>query len=451
MKIAYICRSISPTILDVLKLHLGEITCYESRAAFEASAEKYEAVVFSLAFGREAMLDFIHKIRQSSEFFLLPVIGENDGVFTMDAQPFDCQELRRRIESVYQLASELEVNNYVSWENRVLSYFYTRPYLLVSPALDPCKAMFYYYPLAEQFYDGAEDYFFWLEEMVAQNIFSKSALVDRLFCCPFCFSARMKFTDLCPHCGSINIRDEKFVHCFTCGHVAPESNVLKDERLVCPSCRTKLKLIGEDYDRPLENGVCGDCGRYHIDSNLGATCLDCSKSFSSDSLSKRQIHEYKLTDYGRSQIRYGTINSASLIVNELNFVIISHFVFMLDWLIDMQKRYTNDHFGLIVLKITPGSSTSAYDLLLEFARFLRNLFRTTDMCTKLDNSTFVFVFPKTDAAGMEILIRRINEFLASLEVKSNRFAANIAYYTTEKPAVADVNARELIESLAAQL
>ena len=454
MNIAYITPKLNHTLLGALSEALGEIIVFTSLEDFSATMQTPAALIISTSFGRGLLQPFINSTRRSGRLCLTPIILETNGAFDTYYKPLQIGEIESNIRQISELAAELEVHNYSSWENRILAYFYTRPNFKIIPELDKTKPMFYYYPLVEQFYDGAADYFFWLEEMVSQNILSKIKLVDRLFCCPACFSALLKFSDHCPNCGSINIRNEKFIHCFTCGHVAPESVFLKDPqlaRLVCPSCGTKLKLFGEDYDRPLENGVCQDCGVYHIESALSVECLSCNKTFSTDDLSKRQIFEYKLTDYGRNQVKFGTVNAVGLIVNDLNYMLIGNFSFMLDWMIAMQLRYKSETFGLVSLKIIANDSRSGYDLLLEFAQFLRTVVRNTDMCTKLDYNTFVFLLPKTDSAGLSIITGRITEFIKSLELKQGHFDSKINWFSSEIEDVGDISASQLLEKVSAIL
>jgi hypothetical protein len=307
--------------------------------------------------------------------------------------------------------------------------------------------MFYYYPLVDQFYDGQEDYSFWLEDMANQNIFSKIKLIDRLFCCPHCFSALMKFSEHCPNCGSINVRQEKFVHCFTCGHVAPESKFLKNDRLVCPSCKSKLKLIGEDYDRPLENGVCADCGDYHIDGKIKVFCLTCNKSFATEDLSKKFIYEYRLTEHGRNQIKFGTVSSADIIANELNYIVLNYFIFTLDWYIRMQKRYNDSYFSLLALKIVMDTEVSTYDLIIEFSKLLRSTFRTTDFCSKIDNNTFIILFSKADLAGANIVKTRIDSFINSIKLTRGKFNIKTEYFSSTQENIAEENGQQIIEKL----
>ncbi|MFA6074754.1 MAG: hypothetical protein WCV63_03995 [Negativicutes bacterium] len=451
MKVAYIAQNINNTLLGTLSAELGEIILFNSIEDFVASALIPTALIVSTGFGRELLQPLINSLRKSDQLCLTPIVWETDGEFSTYYKPLPVNELKKHILEIIILVQEIEVHNYSSWENRVLAYFYTRPAFHIIPELDKTKPIFYYYPHVEQFYDGAEDYFFWLEEMTNQNILAKTRLVDRIFCCSSCFSALLKFSDLCPHCGSINIRNEKFVHCFTCGHVAPESQFIKDGRMVCPSCRTKLRLIGEDYDRPLENGVCLDCGNYHIDSKLSVVCLTCNKTFSTEDLSKRPIYEYKLTDAGRAQTKFGTVNSAGLIVNELNYIVINQMLFMLDWIVAMQIRYDKERFGLIALQIIPNNSASGYDLMLELARFLRRVVRTTDMCSKLDHNTFIFLLPNTDSEGLTILVERIAEFVKSMELKQGRFETKIAWFSSGVEDISDLTARELLEKVSAKL
>lgn len=451
MTISYISKRKESTVTLALAEYFETVRTFDSLENFVLDENEFNSIVVSLEFGKESIEKFIVKLRKSDKHFITPLFFENNGAFLYFEKPATILELVERAEKVKTLYDEIEHHHYTSWENKILSYFYTRPDYNIVPKLDKHKEMFYYFPLLEYFYDGQEDYFYWLEDMANQNIFSKVKLVDRLFCCPFCFSALMKFSDHCPSCGSINIRNEKFIHCFTCGHVAPESNFLKNERFVCPSCKAKLKLIGEDYDRPLENGVCMDCGNYHIDSKLEVSCLSCHKNFTTEDLSKKFIYEYKLTEFGRNQIKFGTVSSADLIVNELNYIDLNYFNFTLKWSIQMQMRYKEEMFSIIALKLILSEQTSSYDLLLEFSKFLRITFRTTDFCSKIDNNSFIFLFPKTDSEGLDVLKSRIDDFIKSIKLNRGNFEVKIETFSSTKENVEEETAQQLVTKLANKL
>ena len=328
MNAFYISRRKESTITQVLSGYFKKVTTLGSLESFIHDRE-YEAstIVISMEFKKVNIENFVDKLRKSDKNFISPVFFENNGAFIFYETPVTIVELVELSKKVEFLYSEIEHHHYNSWENRILSYFYTRPNFTIAPKSDKYHEMFYYFPLVEQFHDGQEDYFYWLEEMSSQNILSKIKLIDRIFCCPYCFSALLKFSDHCPNCNSINIINVKFIHCFTCGYIAPESIFLKNERFVCPSCKSKLRLIGQDYDRPLENGVCNDCGNYHIDCKLEVTCLACNKTFMTEDLTKKLIYEYKLTEYGRNQIKFGTIDIATFIVSKLKLLRIKLFYF----------------------------------------------------------------------------------------------------------------------------
>lgn len=452
MDIVYITNRDNLFIIGLLKEHFNEISVFNSFEDFTVQEKVFNAIIISSDFDKTKIEDFVKKtIRASGKLFIVPIFFENNGTFLFYESVVTLDQIKERIKNVETLYKEIEHHNYSSWENRILSYFYTRPDLTVYPKIDKLHEMFYYYPHVELFYDGQEDYFYWLEEMANQNIFSKVKLIDRLFCCPYCFSALMKFSDHCPNCGSVNIKQEKFIHCFTCGYVSPESKFLKDERFVCPSCKSKLKLIGEDYDRPLENGVCTDCGNYHMDSTLQITCLSCGKHCTTEELSKKSVFEYKLTEYGRNQIKFGTVSSTDIITNNLNYIALNYFVFTLNWSIQMQKRHNDSYFSLAALKIIMDTEFSAYDLLVEFSKLLRSSFRSTDFCSKIDNNTFIFLFPKADSSGLHTIKTRIDSFLNSIKLSRGKFNIKTECFSSTQENIAEENGRQLVAKLTNKL
>ncbi len=453
MNIAYITDNKNSSTISSLEGYFEEITTVNSYSFedFAALGKKFDAIIISMGLDRIIIEIFVKKIRTSDKLFIVPIFFEENGTFLFIETVITVDKIKERIKNIETLNKEIEHHNYNGWENRLLSYFYTRPDLTITPKIDKHHEMFYYYPIVEQFYDGHEDYSFWLEDMSNQNIFSKVKLIDRLFCCPYCFSALMKFSEHCPNCGSINVKQEKFVHCFTCGHVAPESKFMKDDRLVCPSCKSKLKLIGEDYDRPLENGVCLDCGDYHIEGKLKVSCMTCNKNFSAEDLSKKFIYEYKLTDHGRNQIKFGTANSVDMITNELNYITLNYFIFTLNWYIQMQKRYTDSYFSLLALQIVMDTESSTYDLIIEFSKLLRNTFRNTDFCSKVDTNTFIFLFAKADLIGANVIKSRIDSFLTSIKLTRGKFDIRTEYFSSTQENIAEENGQQLIGKLTNKL
>ncbi len=158
-------------------------------------------------------------------------------------------------------------------EERVMAWLWTRPHASITAQRDTSLADVYGYPLLEVFAgDEPVNQTLWLRLMSEQGLLVSGELIDRIRLCTKCNSARLNYVDVCPECRDLDIAKEPALHCFTCGHVAPQDEFLKDGLMLCPNCLTRLRHIGSDYDRPMENLSCRACNVSFIDSLVHARC-----------------------------------------------------------------------------------------------------------------------------------------------------------------------------------
>jgi GGDEF domain-containing protein/DNA-directed RNA polymerase subunit RPC12/RpoP len=224
------------------------------------------------------------------------------------------------------------------------------------------------------------------------------------------------FVDVCPQNRSIDIVQKPFLHCFTCGHVAPEETFLSSGALVCPNCMTRLRHIGSDYDRPLENYVCNDCGHSFIEPSIVARCLSCGSQNSTETLIPRQIYSLRLTERGRVAAQTGNMEDLFALFDNLNYVAPPFFQTILDWMLALCRRHAEERFSLIgvrvvnILELTERIGRHRMsELLDEFALRLREAIRTTDLTTRTSQWVLWLLLPKTDSAGCEVLVQRLRE------------------------------------------
>ncbi|MFD2883408.1 hypothetical protein ACFS4T_13870 [Pseudomonas lini] len=128
------------------------------------------------------------------------------------------------------------------------------------PCATPKSPQHYRYPLLEALADAEQvNPFVWLSLMVQHDWLEEGVLVDRVRLCSDCGSGRLNYIDVCAECQAMDISRQPSLHCFTCGHVGHQESFLKDGLLLCPNCLNRLRHIGSDYDRPLENYRCRSC------------------------------------------------------------------------------------------------------------------------------------------------------------------------------------------------
>ena len=128
-----------------------------------------------------------------------------------------------------------------------------------------------------------------------QDYFSRQPL-DKVNVCYDCNSSYLNFSECCTKCNSLDLKSEELVHHFRCAYVGPQSDFVKDEKLICPKCDHQLKHIGIDYDKPSEIHTCKSCNHSSQETKMKAKCVDCSKENELDQLVTHDIHEYRPTE-----------------------------------------------------------------------------------------------------------------------------------------------------------
>ncbi len=243
-------------------------------------------------------------IRESKDTFLLPVFTTEDSCESIvDLKYKSPQQLEKAYEDFLSEknsiahSEELEERVIKNWQARLLTYLYTRKgYKNLAPELNTSCKTFFVYPLVDIFAKNGLNKLDWINELKIDGILEVSKFVRAGFYCSSCTSARMTFSERCPDCKSENVSMSDFLHCYTCGTIEPEIEFLKNDNLQCPSCHTKLRHIGEDYDKPLESYLCNDCDAQFVESEPVSSCLDCEKVVTTDQLKKVKLYEYSLSD-----------------------------------------------------------------------------------------------------------------------------------------------------------
>ena len=177
----------------------------------------------------------------------------------------------------------------------------------------------------------------WLSDLCAQGFLTASELVDRIRLCPYCQTGNLNYIDSCPICGSIDFAKKKMIHCFTCGHVAPDENFKNGMTYVCPRCNSALRHIGSDYDRPVESHLCNTCGQRFIEPEVKAECLQCRKKSAPQDLLVRQLYNYRLSAKGKRAVMTGNIDFAFSLFDAHRNVVPVYFYQVTDWLLQVKN------------------------------------------------------------------------------------------------------------------
>lgn len=268
----------------------------------------------------------------------------------------------------------------------------------------------------------------WLGAVSTQGFLTDLELVDRIRLCPHCHTGNLNYIDFCPACGSIDFVKKKMIHCFTCGHVAPEETFRNGMLLQCPRCNVTLRHIGSDYDRPVEAYSCNRCGERFIEPEVKADCLLCRKKSATEDLEVRQIYKYGITAKGKRAVQLGQIDFAFSLFDNNRNVLPLYFYQITDWLLQMKLRYSDEDFSLLYIKVVGIEAIESHsgisrfkNLIDELARRIRELVRVTDITTSTGANTFWVLLPRTSQNGGEILASRIESLaeLVSMENDAN--------------------------------
>ncbi|MDD2103882.1 diguanylate cyclase domain-containing protein [Pseudomonas putida] len=301
------------------------------------------------------------------------------------------------------------------FESRVLSWLWLRDGAQVLALRDPEVPQHYRYPLLDVLADSEQvNAFVWLSLMVQQDWLEEGVLIDRVRLCSDCGSGRLNYIDVCTECHSLDIARQPSLHCFTCGHVGAQESFLKDGVLLCPNCLNRLRHIGSDYDRPMENYRCRSCQAFFVDAEVQARCLDCGLSHTPDKLRIREVRDFRLSEAGRFRCRQEFSERAVQHFGQLNLLGGKNFYDLLTWQMQIVRRHPVPEFSLIGLRFVNLAGTLSHlgeqrghAFVDSVADRLKESVRETDRCSRSTEEFFWIMLPHTDEKGLEIVKQRL--------------------------------------------
>ncbi|WPN49124.1 MULTISPECIES: diguanylate cyclase [unclassified Pseudomonas] len=348
------------------------------------------------------------------------------------------------------------------FESRVLSWLWLHSSAEVCALRDPEVPQHYRYPLLEILAeDEKANTFVWLTLMAQQNWLEEGVLVDRIRLCSGCGSGRLNYVDVCAECQALDISRQPSLHCFTCGHVGPQESFLKDGTLLCPNCLNRLRHIGSDYDRPLENYRCRSCQAFFVDADVQARCLDCGLAHAPDKLRVREIRHYRLSEAGRLRCRQG-FNNEVVAVNhfgQLNLLGGKDFYDLLTWQIQIVRRYQQPAFSLIGLRFVNLADTllrlgehRGHAFVDSLVDRLQKTVRETDRCSRSSEEFLWLMLPHTGAEGLLSVKQRlakVAELFSAPEV--SQIFLRVVSFTAPQDLLEQEDGELLLARLASEL
>jgi len=183
---------------------------------------------------------------------------------------------------------------------KLLRYLFSRN-LMLAPVNTRLSNIGYDFPLISDMSVESDPLFIMniLNGYSKQNFFSKVPL-DKINICYDCQSSYLNFSECCTKCNALDLETEELVHHFRCAYVGPQSDFLRDAKLICPKCDHQLKHIGIDYDKPSEIHTCKSCNHSSQETKMKAKCVDCQKENELEQLVTHEIFQYNPTDKAKS-------------------------------------------------------------------------------------------------------------------------------------------------------
>jgi GGDEF domain-containing protein len=381
---------------------------------------EYSAVMLDIK-SKEIQKDVLLQLR-SHRYFCLQPICLTESISTQANALAD--GLVTEISEVYEIARPIcERINSLAYDRRtvlssplfrVLLYMYVRG-IEISPVKDWQSPHIYVYPTVQALVGFSEQVDNWLLAQTQRSLLEKGQLVDRLRRCPHCNLANPSYVDVCTNCRSINIHQDSFLHCFTCGAVKTENDFLTQSgQLVCPQCNERLRHIGTDYDRPLENYTCSDCNSSFSDPLIVAVCPRCERVTEPEDLEVKNYRTYSLTEKAIIAAKTGHIEEPATLLDSLDNVKFPHFIFLFNWLFSMAQRYKEEVFTIFSIRATHFGQIEEevgivrlLELVDEYVKRVKSHLRATDVTSLGEKNDIWFLLPKTNLEGRAIVIDRI--------------------------------------------
>lgn len=407
-----------------------------------ASEFPADAVVLSPRDDAEAR-SWLQTLRHNPRFGLRPLLLVVSGGAHADAL---CNGLASSAEDALRRADEMRVRwealdrpEPVDGDDQLLTFLYLHPDYVLEPVADWQDERVHYYPLADLCSRDHEDGFALVSRLQQRGLLKPVRLVERLHVCPGCASAHLLFNELCPQCGSIDIAEQNFLHCYACGSVAPQEEYLGRDGMICPKCSARLRHIGVDYDRALETLTCKACSGRFTEPDMKARCARCRMQYPTDALIERRFYSLRLSGTGEAAARSGSVGDLFALIDEVSHSHPAYFAQTLNWLLALNRRHPEVHFSLLALKFSNLQALSAElsrgrvaRMLDTLAQRLRELLRGSDLFMRDDDDLCWLLLPQTSAAGLAVLRHRIEALsAASTQNDGRRIEMAIATATSE--------------------
>ncbi|MGQ3888036.1 diguanylate cyclase domain-containing protein [Legionella sp. CNM-1927-20] len=372
-------------------------------------------------------IDLVKEIRKKPEYRFTPIFYHGDvesscrhifdGPADSEVLNKTASQIHERLLSVSKLALES-----LNKESILLIYLYSRPNTYIQGYKSASSPYIYEYPLLTILYneDSGLEHWQFLEDLVLRDLLSQQGLVDEIKICASCGSGLLNLKNSCPNCHSIDVKPQRFVHCFACGNIALVPEFLRQERLICTRCHAKLQELGVDYEIPLEDKICNTCSHFFAEPAVHLVCLLCQRAAAPSEFIARRLYNYCITHRGEYLAR--GIEKSIYTNFSHYFKVIDYPVFLsiLSWQVKLAERYSSIYFSVMVLHVTNENEfielhgeKDSERLMGQLFTTLKQVFRESDLAART-NGTMYFFLPLANQEGCLIIFERIKQSIQQL-------------------------------------
>ncbi|WDE97011.1 hypothetical protein PQO03_03425 [Lentisphaera profundi] len=159
----------------------------------------------------------------------------------------------------------------------------------------------------------AVDGFLLLDELRERG-FLRKIINDRLFLCDKCSSWHINLREVCPDCSSLDWKQKRLYHHFSCGYVGLEDEfkVHSYAELHCPKCEQVMRHIGLDYEKPTQSFFCYTCEHIFDEHQTKSLCISCGEQSDLEKMELKEIYSYQLTAKAYQAIEKGSLKETSV-------------------------------------------------------------------------------------------------------------------------------------------
>lgn len=351
--------------------------------------------------------------RNPSHHFLSILVVSNSPLSVCLANGLFDEDYLQHWQLVRERHQQLGICEFEDLKLRVVTWLWLFPDAGLVPYCNPSAMSVYHYPLLACWQLTSQEAFHLLTQLTKRHWIVAAELVSRIRLCPECHSGHVNYLDVCPQCQHADIQSRSSLHCFNCGHVADQDSFRKSLGLTCPNCLQRLRHIGVDYDRPIENQICNQCHSLFSESQVVTQCLSCQKVSAPDDLQARNFYCYELSQEGRQLARSGGQDFIKLHVGDP--LASSQFLWLIEWHNQLAQRHGHEH---AVVAIEVANLDAVFErqgqmktmvLLDGLQERLTNSFRVTDACSSSLEYGLLLFLPFTSTQQVSCILEKLDQ------------------------------------------